>query len=1316
MWWLMITTLLLVADTPQRSREPLNGRSQPITNRSPTAREPGPDPVTVCGVGARVDFAILGPLEIRIDSGEPLTLGGLRQRALLTILALHPNEVVSIDRLVDELWGENPPATAVHTVQVFVSRLRNRLGAAGERLVTRPPGYVLSFGADEIDAGRCEELYERARAALSGGRAAEAAALLRDAQALWRGPPLSEFTYEPFAQATIARLEELRLSCREELIDAELALGRHADVIPELEALVREQPFRERPRGQLMLALYRCGRQAEALEAFQQTRRMLVDELAVEPSGTLRELEQAILSQDASLEAPRPEPVAEPGPAPHDRASGEELPTVRKTATVLVAKLAASAHADPEVARRVFAGARRSGEEIVDRHGASFVGGLGGELVWVFGLPLVKEDDALRAIRAADDLRTHLSSISEPHPSQLTVRIGIATGEVVAEAATDFFGDPLDQAIALTAVAQDGEVLLGDATRRLASSSIRVESVLDGTAWRLREIGAGGPLPLRNRSPMVGRDEELASAFAIYGRATRSDEAFLLTVVGDAGIGKSRLARELAGRLADEATVLTGRCLSYGEGITFWPLREALTQAAGGESRDAIRGLVGDAKDADVVADIVATILGFGPLESVGEQVRWAFRRLLEELASRRPVMLVIEDAHWADPDLLDLIDYLVDWLKAPVLLLCLARPELLDSRPGWGGGRLHVSSLVLTPLRDEETLRLLEHRFADRHLSESESRHVLETAEGNPLFIEQLLQTTAENPWWDRESQIPATIQSLLAARLDRLGPGERAYIERAALIGREFWPSAVVELLPADAQPSAGQHLRSLVHRGLIEPDRSTLAGEEQLRFHHILIRDVAYRSAPKSARADLHERFARWLSQRDEQYDEFVGYHLEQAFHYRLELGQPGDNVLSLAERAGESLVVAGRRALSRGDANAGVKLLRNAAELFTASARERPEVLLDLGAALGDSGDFGEAERVLQAALEQANAARAASVSARALIELSFQRALVDPSLPVAEMLSVAERAIAVFKRSGDDGGIARAWHHVAIVHWIRSRGKEMEHALEQAMSHAERAGDRQMQSRILGYLARVTVTGPQPVEQGISRCRAILERAGDDIILKAVTQTMLAVLEAMSGRIDQARERWKASEQRLLDVGLSVTAAALQMYSAFIELLAETPENAEPGVREAYALLERIGEGHRRAMMAAVLARLLCAQGRDEESEHYTGVSEETASEDDIGTQVIWRGTRARVRARAGHSQLAEQLANSAVELAGDTDYLMLRGDALSDRAEVLAESGRLDAAERDLEQAITLYDQKGIGLSAGAARRRCQSLSVARMG
>ncbi len=272
-------------------------------------------------MGAVLDLSILGPFEVRVDRGEAVALGGLRQRALLALLILHAGEVVASDRLIDELWGETPPPTALHTIQVFVSRLRGALGDASERLVTRPPGYVFKVELDELDADRCEHLYATGRAALAGGDAARAAVLLREAQGLWRGSPLADFTYELFAQAAIARLEELRLSCQEELIEAELTLGQHARLIPELEALVREQPFRERLREQLMLALYRCGRQADALDAFQQARHKLLEELGVEPSAALRELEQAILRQDASLTAP----VAvrtEPRPAPSD--SGAE--------------------------------------------------------------------------------------------------------------------------------------------------------------------------------------------------------------------------------------------------------------------------------------------------------------------------------------------------------------------------------------------------------------------------------------------------------------------------------------------------------------------------------------------------------------------------------------------------------------------------------------------------------------------------------------------------------------------------------------------------------------------------------------------------------------------------------------------------------------------------------------------------------------------------------------------------------------------------------------------------------------------------------
>ena len=1263
-------------------------------------------------MGGSLELGILGPLQVRIGGDDPVALGGVRQRAVLAVLALNAGQVVSTDRLVDELWGESPPASAVHTVQVFVSRLRTQLAAASERLITRPPGYVLELGVDEIDALRCERLYDGARSALAAGDAGRAAAMLADARGLWRGPPLADFTYEPFAQASIARLEELRLSCREELIDSQLALGRHAEVIADLEALVREQPFRERPRGQLMLALYRCGRQADALEAFQEARRALVEELAVEPGNPLRELEQRILRQDPSLMLPAPDHAAPGAPPDGDgapaarepvEASPAEAPSaiVRKTATVLVAELSTAADADPEMTRNAIAIGRARAEEIVARHGGAFVAGLGGELVWVFGIPLINEDDALRALRAALELGPALASAES---DQVTVRVGVASGEVVMESATELFGEPLARGVALAQTAEEGAVLLSDRTRRLVAGAARVESA-EGGAWRLDGLVERWHREL-TAHPHVNRVDELALAGATFRRAVRAREAHLLTVLGEPGIGKSRLGQESASRVAGEATVLTGHCLSYGDGVDFWPLREALTQHAGGDSREAIRGLLDDAEDADLIVEIVAAALGLTDSATRREQVPWAFRRLLELLARERPLELVIEDTHWAAPGLLELIDYLVDWVKAPVLLLTTARPELLESRPAWGGGHPRVSSIVLGPLNDDDAGSLLDHRLGDGQLSSSERSVILDTADGNPLFVEQLLAMSTENPWWDREREIPATLRSLLAARIDRLGPGERAYIERAAIVGREFWPAAVIALLPEAARPTADQHLHALVRRGLVQPGSAPLAGEEQLSFHHILIRDVAYRSTPKALRGELHERFADWVEATlGEAYEEFVGYHLERAFRNLAEAGDSGAHAVALAGRAAESLATAGRRALSRGNRNGAVQLLRSAAEMCEAARRRRPEVLLDLGYALSESGDYTAAEEVLQSALAEARVTGAEAVSARALIELSYQRSHVDASLGAAEMRAVAEQAIAVFDRLGDEGGLSRAWLHIALVEWIRSDSVAMDQALQRALTHAERAGDRRDQSRILTDLARTTVVGPRPVREGIRRCHELLARAEGDIAATAFTEAMLAVLEAMDGHFDAARARWRESKRRLGDVGLSVVAAVIQMYYGYIELLADCPEKAEPELAAACIAFDQLGERGHLSSAAGLAARVHYAHASYDQSARYCRMSEEAASLDDAVSQVLWRGIRAKLLARAGEAEAARALADDAVRFADETDFLMMRGDALTDRAEVLALLDSPQEAGSDLAAASALYESKGIAEPANPARR-----------
>ena len=625
------------------------------------------------------------------------------------------------------------------------------------------------------------------------------------------------------------------------------------------------------------------------------------------------------------------------------------------------------------------------------------------------------------------------------------------------------------------------------------------------------------------------------------------------------------------------------------------------------------------------------------------------------------------------------------------------------------GGERQFLYSFSYVTGHDDAR-RFLDHKLGQRHLSAAQRAQILSTAEGNPLFVEQLLAVSAEHPGWNRDSQVPVTIQALLAARLDRLSPDERALIQRAAVIGREFWRSAVLALLPQETQPLAREGFGTLVRRGLIEPDKSTFAGEEQLRFHHILIRDVAYGSTPKALRSELHERFAEWVALRGEGYDEFVGYHLEQAFRYRTEIGHAGPDMLALAERAADSLASAGRRSLARGDMNAAVKLLRRSEDLFQADGGSRPDVLLDLGSALSETRDFRDAERVLQASFEQAQASNAEALGTRAMIELSYWRSRYDPSVRVPEMLAVAQRAVLVFERLGDEGGLSRAWLHVAWANWFRSHSAEMEAALERALQHAERAGERRERSRILGDLARATVIGPRPADDGIRRCHTILERAEGDVTATAMAEAMLAVLEAMDGHFGDARDRWRRSKARLVDVGLSFTVAVVQMYYAFIELLAGCPEQAESEVIESFSLLQRIGERARLSSAAALVGRLLYAEGRYDESEHYNRVSAETALADDVVSHVLWRGTSAKVLAHYGDTVRAQELADAAVGLAQDTDFLMLHGDALSDRAEVLRMFDQPESAARDLEQAIVVYDRKGIRVSADRARQAYGSL------
>jgi DNA-binding SARP family transcriptional activator len=501
---------------------------------------------------------ILGPFQLE-DGGRRITFGGARQRAVLADLLLHANEVVPSEQLLVDLWSEDSPPSAANALQAAISRLRRVLPPG--RLLTTAPGYALRIFPAELDAKQFEQLISEGRDALHAGAPAEAGRTFDQALSLWRGPPLADFRYEPFAQAEMARLEELRLVCLEERIEANLVLGSVGALTPELQRLVSEYPLRERLRGQLMLALYRSGRQAEALEVYREFRITLQEELGLEPSPLLRELEAAILRQDPVL-------------SPPSTISG--APLARRPVTVLCVALQMESSSgmalDPEAHEVVNEYSVSGLTAVLERYGGKLAINAGERLMGVFGVASLHEDDALRAVRASlearDALNTEAGILLRRHGASLTYRFGLATGEALVGGSgpLGFAGDVETRAVMLAAAAEPGQILISRQTQQLAAAAIETESA-GPDRFILRSAHAGmRSLALRLDAPLVGRDEEIRRFQSAYLRATREQVTVTVTVIGEAGLGKTRLVHEIAGRLEREVKVLTGRCLPIWRG------------------------------------------------------------------------------------------------------------------------------------------------------------------------------------------------------------------------------------------------------------------------------------------------------------------------------------------------------------------------------------------------------------------------------------------------------------------------------------------------------------------------------------------------------------------------------------------------------------------------------------------------------------------------------------------------------------------------------------------------------------------------------
>ena len=1280
-----------------------------------------------------MEFRILGSLEAS-HGGRSLLPRGPRQQALLASLLLHANQVVARSQLIDDLWGEDPPESAAKMVHMYVSELRKLLEADGPAadawhgLVTRPPGYVLQIEPDQLDANRFARLIEAGRRALGDGQPIDALVLLDEALALWRGPPLAEVADRSFAQAEAARLEELRLGAVEDRVEVQLALGRDATVVGELEALVAAHPLRERLRRQLMLALYRSGRQAEALEVYKNIRELLINELGIEPSRALHDLEKAILRQEPALD-PREKAISA-AEAPAVTAPPPAAPAeVRKTVSVVVVDLVSlGKHLDPEALRRLMKRVFAEVSTALERHGGRTERIAGQRLMAAFGIPMIHEDDALRAVRAAVDAQAAVArlngELAQDWGLEIGARASVHTGEVLASEDTSepslAADETIDGAIRLGELAGAGNVVIGCTTERLVRGAVDAErlgpvrfGMNTGVAWRVISVDPHAPaIARRVDTPMVGRDRELAQLRQLFERTVSERAPHLCVVVGAPGIGKSRIAAELRASLEGRAIVLFGHCLSYGEGITFWPLAEVVREATGGSSYEAIAALLRDEPEADLIAGRIAAAIGLTEAAGSTEEVFWAARKLFEALARAQPLVIVFDDIQWAEPTFLDLIEHVLDWSsERSILLLGLARPELLEERPLWAGGAPRSTSIRLEPLSGPETEELIEKLLGEAPLSDRMRARVAGAAGGNPLFIQQMLAMIAEEGTGSETLVIPSNIQALLAARLDRLPAEERTVLGAAAVIGLEFARDALLEGTAIAGGESIDLHLRGLIRRELVTPTLSALPGEQGLRFRHLLIREAAYDAVPKQVRAELHERLATWLDQSRQgpkpEYEEIIGHHLEQAYRYHAELAPVGEEQLELARRAAARLAAAGRRASSRADMIAAESLLSRAAALLPRTSAARPELLTELGEVLRETGEFERGEAVLSEAIETAAATRDPAVEAYARLVRVRLRMQIDPDVGPDELSQVAEEAIALFERLSDHRRLGRAWFNFAWAPWVKGRVSLAEKALERAIDAARRAGDERTEAQSVNLFLGAGLFGPTPVTEATRRCEELLARPLEQRRITAAAYRALAGLRAMQGEFDEARRLAREDRAILEDLGLKVAAAMAAEAYGLVEILAGDAAAAAEELRAGYAALEEIGETSILANVAAMLAQVLYSQGRDDDAFRFSEISEQATARDDLSPQVQWRAVRAKLLARAGAAEDGERLAREGVALAeGTPDFLLLRADALFDLAEVVALGSGEAAAVAPTEKALELYERKGNVVSASAARQR----------
>jgi class 3 adenylate cyclase/tetratricopeptide (TPR) repeat protein len=1028
----------------------------------------------------------------------------------------------------------------------------------------------------------------------------------------------------------------------------------------------------------------------------------------------------------------------------------------RKLVTVVFADLAGSTSLgeklDSESLRALMSRYFEEMRRVVESHGGVVEKFIGDAVMAVFGLPIVREHDAHRAVRAAEEMRVALSALNHELEAdwgvRLAARIGVNTGEVVTgdpESGQRLItGDAVNVAARLEQAAGEMEVFLGPLTHRLVRDEIEAEPVeplaLKGKAdrvpaYRLLGLRRADGRTRRPAAPLIGRETEVAALRDEFFRAVGAGSCRLATVLGDAGVGKSRLVAELAESLDGEAVLLHGRCLPYGRGITFWPLREAVRQAAvisdedrPEEARAKLARLAGP-EAADAV-ERVASAIGLSDSQFAVGEVFWGARKLLETIARRQPLMLAFEDVHWGEMTFLEFVEHLAAEVEqAPILLVCLARHELLEVKDDWGE-RAVERRIPLEPLSEQDVGRVIENVLEQAQVANEVRARIAAAAEGNPLFVEQLVEMMIDegllrrqDDGWVAEGDLssvsmPPTIHALLAARLERLSRQERIVIDAACVVGQVFAEGAVAELVAEDVADPVPHVLEALVRKQLVRPEPSELIAERSYRFRHILIRDAAYKGLLKRSRAVLHERFVAWADRvnqdrdRAVEYEEILGYHLEQAHRCLSELGPLDEHGRELGFRAAARLSSAGGRAFARGDMPAAANLLRRAVALLPTESKDRLPLLPDLAEAMMGIGEFAWAETFLDEAIATAEATGEVGLAASArLLRIRVRSHSAVPEDWTGQLVDEARRGLPLLESAGDDVELARAFRMLAWAHGTACQYGEAAIAAQRAMECAAIGGDERQRRHAASQYAIAALYGPTPVTEAVARCEAIVADAVGDRRTQGLVMSLLSGLRAMQGDFDRARDLYTAARLMLADLGRSVVAASTSQQSCGVEMLAGDPEAAERELRRDFAELFEMGEKYFLSTAAGELARAVYAQSRYAEAEELTLMAEELSADDDLTSQALWRSVRAKALARRGLAREAEELAREAVELLRGTDAVALQAGTLEDLAEVLALVG-VDGTREYLEEALALFERKDDVVSTERLRASLRALDA----